>query len=221
MIPSGDEPSPTGQSDVPRTSHHEASHADSLTNELEDSTESSDRLVGRDGARLDFSRLLQPSALRRVVGIVVAIVVLAWPDRTVLILGRLIDAELVARLRTIAGCQFSFTAVDSPDLGERERLALARITAMGGVEVLETNEGGAVACASFRDIRGFPAVIVRAPVERGELDLWGQLERYQLLTATAIAIFFPLILLVVFGLIALYFRMRGGYKPIELDTNVS
>jgi MFS family permease len=29
---------------------------------------------------------------------------------------------------------------------------------------------------------------------------------------------FPLLLLVVFGGIALYFRMRGGYKPIELDT---
>ncbi|MFT5143803.1 MAG: MFS family permease [Rhodothermales bacterium] len=32
------------------------------------------------------------------------------------------------------------------------------------------------------------------------------------------AVRFPLILLVVFGAIALYFRMNGGYKPIELDT---
>ena len=32
------------------------------------------------------------------------------------------------------------------------------------------------------------------------------------------AVRFPLILLVVFGLIALYFRSRGGYKPIELET---
>ena len=32
------------------------------------------------------------------------------------------------------------------------------------------------------------------------------------------AVRFPLILLIVFGAIALYFRMRGGYKPIELDT---
>lgn len=30
---------------------------------------------------------------------------------------------------------------------------------------------------------------------------------------------FPLLLMVVFGAIALYFRMRGGYKPIELDTS--
>ena len=32
---------------------------------------------------------------------------------------------------------------------------------------------------------------------------------------------FPLLLLVAFGAIALWFRMRGGYKPIELDTGVS
>jgi hypothetical protein len=30
---------------------------------------------------------------------------------------------------------------------------------------------------------------------------------------------FPLLLLVVFGAIALYFRMRGGYKPIELTAD--
>ncbi|MEZ6016511.1 MAG: MFS transporter [Planctomycetota bacterium] len=33
------------------------------------------------------------------------------------------------------------------------------------------------------------------------------------------AVRFPLLLFVVFGLIALYFRMRGGYKPIELDAS--
>ena len=30
------------------------------------------------------------------------------------------------------------------------------------------------------------------------------------------AVRFPTILVVVFGLIALYFRSKGGYKPIEL-----
>ncbi|MDP6740504.1 MAG: MFS transporter [Myxococcota bacterium] len=33
------------------------------------------------------------------------------------------------------------------------------------------------------------------------------------------AVRFPALLMVVFGIIALYFRMRGGYKPIELDTH--
>ena len=35
------------------------------------------------------------------------------------------------------------------------------------------------------------------------------------------AVRFPLILAVAFGAIALYFRMRGGYKPIELDTSAT
>ena len=34
----------------------------------------------------------------------------------------------------------------------------------------------------------------------------------------AYAVRFPALLFAVFGLIALYFRMRGGYRPIELDT---
>ncbi|MCZ6596629.1 MAG: MFS transporter [Planctomycetota bacterium] len=37
----------------------------------------------------------------------------------------------------------------------------------------------------------------------------------------AYAVRFPLLLLVAFGSIALYFRLRGGYKPIELDTESS
>jgi len=32
------------------------------------------------------------------------------------------------------------------------------------------------------------------------------------------AVRFPAILMVVFGLIALYFRSQGGYKPIELTS---
>jgi hypothetical protein len=32
------------------------------------------------------------------------------------------------------------------------------------------------------------------------------------------AVRFPAVLFVVFGLIALYFRARGGYRPIELDS---
>ena len=33
------------------------------------------------------------------------------------------------------------------------------------------------------------------------------------------AVRFPLVLLVAFGLITLYFRSRGGYKPVELTTH--
>ena len=35
------------------------------------------------------------------------------------------------------------------------------------------------------------------------------------------AVSFPALLFIVFGLIALYFRSRGGYKPIELEAESS
>jgi uncharacterized hydrophobic protein (TIGR00271 family) len=66
--------------------------ADSLTRELEDSN---DAMLGYDWSRLDFSRLLEPRVLRRLIGMGVAIVMIAWPDRTVLILGRLIGVGLI------------------------------------------------------------------------------------------------------------------------------
>jgi hypothetical protein len=32
---------------------------------------------------------------------------------------------------------------------------------------------------------------------------------------------FPLLLMVVFGAIALWFRLRGGYRPVELGTGAA
>jgi len=66
--------------------------ADALTTELEDSD---DARAGYDWGRLDFSRLLKPNALRRVIGIVVALMVILWPERSVLILGRLVGIGLI------------------------------------------------------------------------------------------------------------------------------
>lgn len=68
------------------------SDADSLTSELEDSN---DAMLGYDWTRLDFSRLLTPDAIRRLIGIAVAAGVIAWPDRTTLILGRIIGAGII------------------------------------------------------------------------------------------------------------------------------
>ena len=65
--------------------------AESLTSELEDSD---DERAGYDWALLDFSRLAKPNALRRLIGIVVALVVLFWPQRSSFILGRLVGIGL-------------------------------------------------------------------------------------------------------------------------------
>jgi len=61
--------------------------ADPLTSDLEDSDEPR---AGYEWARLDLSRLLKPNAIRRITGIAVALVVLSWPDRSIVILGRLV-----------------------------------------------------------------------------------------------------------------------------------
>ena len=67
--------------------------ADSLTSELEDSNEPR---AGYAWARLDLSRLLKPNAIRRMIGIVVALMVVFWPERSVVILGRLVGIGLIA-----------------------------------------------------------------------------------------------------------------------------
>ncbi len=67
------------------------SEPESLTRELEDT----DERPGFDWSRLDLTRLLHPNALRRIAGIAVALVVLFWPERTDLLLGRLIGIGLV------------------------------------------------------------------------------------------------------------------------------
>ena len=63
-----------------------------LTTELEDSD---DNGAVYDWSRLDFSRLVKPDAIRRIIGIVIALTVLVWPDRSVLLLGRLVGIGLI------------------------------------------------------------------------------------------------------------------------------
>jgi len=65
---------------------------DSLTTELEDSDQPRAGMAWR---RLDFSRLLGANALRRLTGIVVALLIVFWPGRSELILGRLVGIGLV------------------------------------------------------------------------------------------------------------------------------
>jgi uncharacterized hydrophobic protein (TIGR00271 family) len=66
--------------------------ADSLTSELEDSD---DARAGYDFGRLDLSRLAQPGSIRRLLGIGVALAVVFWPERSVVILGRLVGLGLI------------------------------------------------------------------------------------------------------------------------------
>jgi uncharacterized hydrophobic protein (TIGR00271 family) len=67
--------------------------ADDLTSELEDSDDA--LAAGYDLARVDFARLLSPNAIRRMLGIVVALMVMFWPQRSDAVLGRLVGIGLI------------------------------------------------------------------------------------------------------------------------------
>lgn len=72
------------------------SDPESLTRELEDT----DERPGFDWSRLDLSRLLQPNAIRRIAGIAVALALIFWPERTNLLVGRLIGIGLIVYAAT-------------------------------------------------------------------------------------------------------------------------
>ena len=67
--------------------------AHSLTSELDDSN---DARAGYDWGRLDLARLLQPASIRRLIGIGIALAIVFWPERSVVILGRLVGIGLIA-----------------------------------------------------------------------------------------------------------------------------
>ena len=62
-----------------------------LTGELEDS----DERPSYDWSEVDFGRLLRPEALVHVASAAIAVLVLFWPDRTEIVIGRLIGISLV------------------------------------------------------------------------------------------------------------------------------
>ena len=66
--------------------------ADPLTIDLDDSD---DARAGYDWAHLDLSRLKRPNSIRRLIGIVIALVVVFWPARSALVAGRLVGIGLV------------------------------------------------------------------------------------------------------------------------------
>jgi uncharacterized hydrophobic protein (TIGR00271 family) len=65
--------------------------AESLTSELDDSEEQ----PGYDWTSIDFSRLLRPNTIRRMIGIAIALMVVFWPQRTNVVVGFLVGIGLI------------------------------------------------------------------------------------------------------------------------------
>jgi uncharacterized hydrophobic protein (TIGR00271 family) len=66
-------------------------NAESVTSELDDS----DGRPSYDWASIDFSRLLRPNSVRRLIGIAIALMVIFWPQRSNVIVGRLLGIGLI------------------------------------------------------------------------------------------------------------------------------
>ena len=105
--------------------------ADSLTSELEDSD---DDRAGYDWTRLDLTRLARPGSIRRLVGIGIALAVVFWPERSVVILGRLVGIGLIASaimtlwlLRTVRPVRWLTIASSLAAIGLGALLAVAPV----------------------------------------------------------------------------------------------
>ena len=87
------------------------------------------------------------------------------------------------------------------------------------VKSLSQNMGG-LSVETFKDPEKAKAFVATLP----ETDQAAAQETYEASKGAAgrdvlkFAVRFPLLLFIVFGAIALWFRARGGYKPIELGS---
>ncbi len=112
------------------------------------------------------------------------------------VLGLILDDGLLARLRTMSGASFEFAPLSAQDFADADNESMGIVTTLSGVRLVEEEPGRFAAYAPLRGIHGLPAALVRTPVAQDELDLWNRLERYELLTSIGIALFFPLVLLI-------------------------
>ncbi|MEM9800749.1 MAG: ATP-binding protein [Planctomycetota bacterium] len=113
-----------------------------------------------------------------------------------LVLGELVDAKLLAQMRQLADSDFEFVTVDSPRTDERTRAAFDDERALNDVLLQPTAGGAVMGYAALRDIRGLPIALIHTPAGGERSNLWSRLERYQYLSALAVLLVFPLILLV-------------------------
>ena len=112
------------------------------------------------------------------------------------VLGLILDDGLLARLRSMSGASFEFAPLSAQNFDDADDASMGIVTTLSGVRLVEEEPGRFAAHAPLRGIHGLPAALVRTPVAQGELDLWNRLERYELLTSIGIALFFPLVLLI-------------------------
>ncbi|MEM9380713.1 MAG: ATP-binding protein [Planctomycetota bacterium] len=112
-----------------------------------------------------------------------------------LVLGRRIDDDLMTRMQVDARAPFRVLSIDTTSAGVELEEILGRVASSGRVHLVEREEGETVAYSALTDVRDLPFALVQTPILQSNLDLWGELERYELQTSLGVTLLFPLIIM--------------------------
>lgn len=122
----------------------------------------------------------------------------AKPDaisRGTLILGRPLDAQLVARLAKQCGVAFETWSIDANDLPEEVEGVRDEVTASGDPIVRPIDDQRLVAYGSMADVRDMPALVTRAEIARDVTQTGSRAVRYALTSTIAAGVLLLLVLL--------------------------
>lgn len=111
-----------------------------------------------------------------------------------LLLGRFLNAGLVAELSRRTAVEVALWPLDADDLPQAERAALPEVTSAGRPVIVERGDAELDVYTTFADMRAAPALLVRAKVER---RIWARGQdavRYALLSTLAAGMLLLLVL---------------------------
>lgn len=111
-----------------------------------------------------------------------------------LLLGRFVNAGLIAELSRRTSVDVALWPLDAVDLPEAERAALPEVTSSGNPVVVERGDAVLDVYATFADMRAAPALLVRAKVTR---EIWARGQdavRYALFSTLAAGMLLLLVL---------------------------
>jgi signal transduction histidine kinase len=112
-----------------------------------------------------------------------------------LALGQFIDEEYMRETRAEVGTRFDVILVPAGGFPDNELAAIDEATAVDGPVLIDHAGDRTRVYQGVRDLRGLACFVIRFDVERTESLLWEKLEHYELMSAVSVALFFPLVLL--------------------------
>jgi signal transduction histidine kinase len=117
------------------------------------------------------------------------------PSRGTLILGRFLDRELVIRLAEQSGVQFEAWPIDSQRLSGELESVRDEVATSDAPILRALDEERLVAYGGMNDVRGLPALLMRAEISRAVTETGSRAVRYALTSTVAAGVLLLLVLL--------------------------